>query len=528
MAANTSLTDYFQVSLIPHFAGILALLVVASYVRSYHRLRHIPGPAPWAWTVWPWLVTHTKADLFDQFSNLNKNYGPLVRVGPNTLICSDPDVIRRMSAPRSPYVRSEFYFAMRLNPGEDNIFSTIDEVRHDALRRKMAAGYAGRDNETLEGDINERILRLCDLISRKYISTGADIKPMDLAQKISFLTLDIIAKIAFDGDFEDLRDDHDNFGYIAEIEALLPNITWTATVPGFLKLMTKIGLLQMAAKAGDGSTGVAKLKSIAYEQVEKRFETDGTPKGSKKRDMLGSFLQHGLTREEAKQESILNMTAGSDTTATTIRATLLCIITNPRVYRILVDEIDGATANGIIPSEAGMVVSEAQARSLPYLQACIKEGLRWYPPVAAEMSKQVPAGGDTICGYKVPGGVKVGYSAKALHRNPELFGPDPDSFRPERWILQSEYPDIGHEHDPVKLKAMQSNNDLVFGHGKYQCLGKPVALMELNKVYIELFKRFNFEILDPLNPWYSRCCGTFIQRDMWVAVRDRKEDKEVL
>lgn len=524
MAVVTSLTDFFPIALLPTCAFVFGFIVVASYVRSYVRLRHIPGPRLWGLTIWPWLVTHTKADLLEQFSNLNTNYGSLVRVGPNTLICSDPDVIRRMSAPRSPYVRSDFYFAMRLNPGKDNIFSTMNETRHDMLRRKMAAGYAGKENETLESDIDERILKLCDLICKKYISSGGNIKPMDLARKISFLTLDITSKVAFDGDFENLRNDHDNFGYIAELEALLPNMTWTATVPGFLKLMTRIGLLQLAAKASDGSTGVAKLKSIAYGQVDKRFEADGTPKGSNKRDMLGSFLQHGLTREEAKEESILNMTAGSDTSATAIRATLLCILTNPRVYRNLVNEIDEATAKGTIPSEMGRVVSESQARSLPYLQACIKEGLRWYPPVAAEMSKVVPAAGDTICGYSVPGGVKIGYSARALHRTFSLFGPDPDSFRPERWLLQSDYPDLGHEKDSEKLKAMQTNNDLVFGYGKYQCLGKSVALLELNKVYVELFKRFDFEVLDPLNPWYSRCCGTFIQKDMWVAVRDRRDN----
>ena len=52
-------------------------------------------------------------------------------------------------------------------------------------------------------------------------------------------------------------------------------------------------------------------------------------------------------------------------------------------------------------------------------------------------------------------------------------------------------------------------------------LGKPVALMELDKVFIELLRRFQFELVNILNPWDTRCCGTHLQKDMWVVVRRR-------
>lgn len=289
--------------------GVLLLLVIASvtsWITSWYQLSHIPGPRGWGWSIIPWLKIHTRTDLFDQFGDLTDKYGPLVRVGPKTLICSDPDVLRRISAPRSPYVRAEWYYAMRLNPGEDNIFSTLDETRHEELRRKMAVGYSGKENTSLEQDVDSSLLELIHLIERKYISTGGAIKPMDFARKVAFLTIDIMSKVAFDGKFHDLRDDKDNFGYIEELEALFPNVTWTATVPAFLKVMTKLGLLQKLAASADGSMGVAKVKAIAFEQVGKRFGPDGKP-NQDKQDMLGSFIRHGLTREEAKQESVLNL-----------------------------------------------------------------------------------------------------------------------------------------------------------------------------------------------------------------------------
>lgn len=71
----------------------------------------------------------------------------------------------------------------------------------------------------------------------------------------------------------------------------------------------------------------------------------------------------------------------------------------------------------------------------------------------------------------------------AVHHNMDLFGPDEDAYRPERWILTSEG---GDELSAEKLKDMERNNDMVFGSGRYQCLGKNVALIELNKAIFEL------------------------------------------
>jgi hypothetical protein len=68
--------------------------------------------------------------------------------------------------------------------------------------------------------------------------------------------------------------------------------------------------------------------------------------------------------------------AGSDTSATGIRATMLNIMSNPRVYAKLTAEIDAAMRSGKIPTDSNAVISDTQAKELPYLQACIKEVTR--------------------------------------------------------------------------------------------------------------------------------------------------------
>lgn len=196
---------------------------------------------------------------------------------------------------------------------------------------------------------------------------------------------------------------------------------------------------------------------------------------------------------------------------------------NPRSCQKLVQEIDEAVHRGIISDKPDGVIKDSEARKLLYLQAVIKEGLRWLPPTGGLLAKQVPKEGDTIAGHFVPGGTIVGISQYALHHSRDLFGPDPLAFRPERWLHTSQG---GDEADWDKIKKMERNNDLIFGHGKYQCLGKSIAFLELNKVFVELIRRFQFELVDPERPLETKCYGIHLQRGLWVTVKPREATRK--
>ena len=188
--------------------------------------------------------------------------------------------------------------------------------------------------------------------------------------------------------------------------------------------------------------------------------------------MLGSFIRHGLGEEEAAGEALLQITAGSDTSASAIRTMMLHIVTNPGIYRRLQTEVDHGIASGKISSP----IMDTEARNLPYLQALIKEGLRYYPPAPATMFKQVPVGGDTVDGKYLPEGTQIGGSALGVQHSKDIYGPDADLFRPERWL----------EANAERTAVMNTTVDLCFHSGKYQCLGKSVAMMEFNKLFVEV------------------------------------------
>lgn len=89
--------------------------------------------------------------------------------------------------------------------------------------------------------------------------------------------------------------------------------------------------------------------------------------------------------------------------------------------------------------------------------------------------KEVPPEGDTLHGKFIPGGTRIGHNNWGILRQESIFGQDADLFRPERWL----------EADDAKRSLMQKTTELAFGYGRWVCLGKPVAFIVLNKIFVE-------------------------------------------
>lgn len=68
--------------------------------------------------------------------------GNLTRIGPNDLVTDDPEIIRRISAVRSPYTRSDWYNATAFSHKLDHVFCERNEERHIDLRNKLVPGVS--------------------------------------------------------------------------------------------------------------------------------------------------------------------------------------------------------------------------------------------------------------------------------------------------------------------------------------------------------------------------------------------------
>ncbi|VBB81063.1 Putative cytochrome P450 E-class, group I [Podospora comata] len=514
MAVSQTLTQV--VDLVSEHKVEITVAFVAVYflsqIRTYFKLAHVPGPWFAGWSDIPhnWSIWNERA--YQYYYDISERYGKIARIGPNSVLSSAPEVWIHVNT-KPGYRRSDWYFkAVRVEYQRDNIFSQADTEKHDATRKKIAPGYSGRENLELEGSVDSRVVAFLDLIRRNYLSVdGGPVKKMDLAKKIQFFTMDVISLVAFGTTFGMLDRDSDinNFVKSSEDGLLIGNmfmslnLAWLVQAPVIGKFL---------GPSPKDKTGFGAMMRETFRYIEERVENAAT---DTRMDMLASFYRHGMRGDELKSEVLEQMVAGSDTTAGALRGIMLHVLGTPRVQKKLQEEIDAVHAkrtwgDGIVP--------HAVAKQMPYMQAVIREGLRIWPPVLNLLPKDVPAGGDTIVvdGKKVflPGGTCIGVSTLAMHHDKELYGEDADVFRPERWLLET---------DQQKLAMMTRINDLTFGHGKWQCLGKPVAQMEINKMLFEWFRNFDWAVAKPSKPWrLTNAFGLFLINDFYVRVMERE------
>lgn len=136
------------------------------------------------------------------------------------------------------------------------------------------------------------------------------------------------------------------------------------------------------------------------DSVDKRLKKDPT---HLRPDLWSLVLrqkeEESLTLPEMHTNSSAFMMAGTETTATACAGLTYFLLKHPDKMQKVVNEIRTTFSN-----EEEMTVTRMQG--LDYLQACLNETLRIYPPSATGFQRRTPPEGTKICGRWVPGGVR--------------------------------------------------------------------------------------------------------------------------
>ena len=181
-----------------------------------------------------------------------------------------------------------------------------------------------------------------------------------------------------------------------------------------------------------------------------------------KKTFLDSLLEQTSDRVKVRSELINMLLAGRDTTAGLLGWLFHVLVRDPETYlkfRNLILQEFGSYDH---PKE----ITFAKLKDCQYLQYCLNETLRLYPPVPANTRQAIkdttlPRGGglDGMGKVFVRKDQQVNYTVYALHRRRDLWGPDANEFKPERWIGRKS----GWEYLP-------------FNGGPRHCLGRKFHL----------------------------------------------------
>ena len=191
-----------------------------------------------------------------------------------------------------------------------------------------------------------------------------------------------------------------------------------------------------------------------------------------------------------------NLLVGSGSTSIAIRAIIYYVLRTPNVLSTLRAELDAAHLSYPVPWHTSQ-------NGLPYLDAVIKEALRFHPPGTLLLERIVPdAGLELSNGVTIPPGTVVGMNGWNIQRLPEVFGTDAAVFNPGRWLQR---PDEDTAAFQERIRRMK-RADFTFGHGPRGCIGKPIALMVMYKLVPTLFGLFDVCDLPPYQRTATNHC----------------------
>ncbi|KAK4653471.1 hypothetical protein QC762_506620 [Podospora pseudocomata] len=487
--------------------GLAAASFVIWYVvtafTAWYRLRHLPGPTLAKFSFLWQAHTIVTQQVSSRYINL-REYGPLVVVAPGTVVTNDLDVLRKISAARSTYKRSVWYAGAKFTHDTDSMGTQVDTAAHDILKAKTAGPYAGRETEGgLERAVDAQLVRLVDLIRRKYLSTPDELRSIDFAKLSRCFTMDVISGLVFGKPWGHLDEGEDVLGWIGTMDKLLPMMSVGLELPALRDIMIpKYGLLRWFGPKTSDKSGLGVVMKHVNETIRERFQNKDKPT----KDMMGGFIRNGMTRSECEGEAILAVLAGNDTTASTIRSSMLYLMATPHAYARFKKEIKEAVEQGKVSSP----ITNEEAQKFPYTQAVMYETFRIGNAVTFGHYKVVPRGGDTLAGYYLPGGTNIGHNTLGLTHNKKIFGEDADIFRPERFL------DCRADQKTGMMRALE----IIWGGGRWTCAGKNVALIELNKTAFELMRHFDFQVVNVHNPVKERAYISKLHDDMFVRISE--------
>ncbi|KAK3334090.1 cytochrome P450 [Cercophora scortea] len=511
---------YTAVGLVP---AVAVLWYILSSVVAWYRLRHFPGPF-FASFSYLWFARLTwRGNVHRDIVVEQEKYGPVMRSGPNQLLVHDPDTLWHINSMRSGYGRSVWYTAFRFDQSDHNVFTTTDTKLHDRRKAQLHSAYIGKGAIDLEKDVDSQLAVLVNHIRTKYlvrpIPGKASYAPLlDLSPLIRNLAIDFITLAGLGKAWGNVPTETDHYVFLQMIDENVKLIHTFGVLPWVRKIISSDLFLKYAAPKPTDPKGIGRYLGVVKEEAGKRFK-DGIPRAELgdaeflhdgRGNMLDEWIKNGLPQRDAELELLIMLSAGSETTAVTIRGTLLCLMSSPPAYQRLKKEI----VEGIKEGRISKPITNDEAKKIPYLQAIINEGMRMFPPLTVGFGKQVPPQGDTIHGKFVPGGAEIHVNLPSLMRNKQVFGDDIEVFRPERFLEGTK------EEITRRFKTVELN----FGHGRWQCLGKTLATIELNKVYVELFRAFDFQIVKLENPTHTTGYTSVLFDELIVRVVEASID----
>ena len=307
---------------------------------------------------------------------------------------------------------------------------------------------------------------IAEQLVKKWERLNGD-EEIDVVHDMTALTLDTIGLCGFDYRFNSFyRRDYHPF-----VESLVRSLETIMMIRGL-----PMENLWMQKRRRDLAGDVAFMNKMVDEIVAERRKN--AEAAEDKKDMLGAMMT-GVDRSTGEQLDDVNiryqintfLIAGHETTSGLLSCTIYALLKHPEVLKKAYEEVDR-----VLGPDIDARPTYQQVTQLTYITQILKEALRLWPPAPAYGI--APLKDETIGGkYKLKKNTFITVLVMALHRDPSVWGPNPDAFDPENFSREAE-------------AARPVNAWKPFGNGQRACIGRGFAMHEAALAIGMILQRF--------------------------------------
>ncbi|KAJ6087450.1 hypothetical protein N7467_006364 [Penicillium canescens] len=364
----------------------------------------------------------------------------------------------------------------------------LHEIRNGVHDGLFTANYPGEENWAvahrvlvpafgplmIRGMFDE-MYDIATQLVMKWARQGPTV-PIGVTDDFTRLTLDSIALCAMGTRFNSFYHD-EMHPFVEAMVGLLAGSGTRARRPGLINSLP-------TSENNKYWTDIEYLRNLAQELVDNRKENPVEKKDLLNALILGRDPQtgQGLTDDSIVNNMITFLIAGHETTSGMLSFLFYYLLKNPSAYKKAQEEVDS------VIGKRKIVVEDMS--KLPYITAVMRETLRLNPtaPMIAvhphpDKNKEDPV---TLGGgkYVLHPDETIALMLGKMQRDPKVYGPDADSFKPERML---------DEH----FDKLPKNAWKPFGNGMRGCIGRPFAWQEVLLIVAMLLQNFNFELDNP-------------------------------
>jgi cytochrome P450 len=362
-----------------------------------HPLRGFPGPILGRATNLTWGIQSSRGRSVLWMHGLHQKYGPVVRYGPNKLSSIEAETWKEVYGHHTPqWPKDPNFFGPDPYGGAPGLIRADD---HSHSRQRKLVSHA----------FSDKALREQQHVVRHYVSLLVEKLEQDankhngrvnLVSWFNFTTFDVMADLTFGESLNQLAGSMYSpwvgsiFSHIRSLQLLQIAAEWQP----FTNIL---GWCFVPSRMKKEQQNVFRFSA---EKVKARLSRQ-----SEHNDIWSYILRHsddkderkssrGLTSTEMLSNGQTFMTAGTETTATLLCGLFYYLLRDKQKHARLVNEVRD-TFQTYEEMTMGRLAEQR------YLQACIDEALRIYPPVAVGIPRMAPHNGSKFGPHFVPKGV---------------------------------------------------------------------------------------------------------------------------